>query len=355
MRNRYFVSMGALAVVITVMSFASGTVAGQTAKANTTAAKSYNPPRTPDGQPDLSGVWSHNAATPLERPKELAGKQFLTDDELAALKKRAAELFNDDAGDAAFGNVFVGALTNTKYQARDGVGNYNQFWLVNRDFDNRTSLIVDPPDGRLPALTAEAQQRQAAAAEYSRLHYADGPEDVPHNCWGGNLPMLGAGYNSYHQIVQSAGSVAINMEMMHDARIVSLDGRAPLPETIQQRLGSSRGHWDGDTLVVDTTNFRDRSQVELARQGGGRVMTSTTHLTERFTRVSANTLKYEVTVTDPATYTKPWTAVAYWKAEPKDQVYEYACHEGNEAMAGTLSGYRALQKAAEDAAKKGSN
>jgi hypothetical protein len=144
--------------------------------------------------------------------------------------------------------------------------------------------------------------------------------------------------------------VAIHLEMMHDSRIVPLDGRAHLPPTIPQRLGSSRGRWDGDTLVVETTNFRGRNQ-----RGAGGGNTPTTHLTERFTRVGPATLKYEVTVNDPATYTRPYTAVLYWKAEPVDKIYEFACHEGNEAMPGTLSGYRAQEKAAAEAARKGSN
>jgi hypothetical protein len=359
MRSRLFASMGALAVGIAIAAFQSTAAAGQT---TTTAAagKTYSPPRTADGRPDLSGVWSHNSATPFERPKELDGRPLLTDAEVANLKKNAAQLFNGDT-DAAFGDsVFLAALKNAnEYQSRDGAtadtpkgtGNYNHFWLVDREFDNRTSLIVDPPDGRLPALTADAQKRQADAAEYNRVHYAEGPENVPHNCYGGGLPMLGAGYNNYYQIAQSADSVGILMEMMHEVRVVALDGREPLTPAIQQRLGSSRGHWDGDTLVVETTNFKDNSR---GGGGGGRGTTATTQLTERFTRVSATALKYEVTVNDPGRYTKPWTAVLYWKAEPKDQIYEFACHEGNEAMAGTLSGYRAQEKAAADAARKGS-
>jgi len=359
MKSQLFASMGALAVVIAIVALASSPVTGQTATTTPTAARTYAPPRTADGRPDLSGVWSHNAATPFERPKELAGREFLTPTEVANLKKNAAQLFNGDT-DAAFGDsVFLAALKNaSNYQSRDGAtadtplgtGNYNHFWLVDRAFDNRTSLIVDPVDGRLPAMTPEAQKSQADAAEYNRLHYADGPEDVPHNCYGGNVPMIGAGYNNYYQIVQSSESVAILMEMMHDARVVPLDGREQLPPTIQQRLGSSRGRWEGDTLVVETTNFRDNARAGLGGRGTG----ATTHLTERFTRVSATTLKYEVTVNDPWRYTKPWTAVLYWKAEQKDQVYEYACHEGNEAMAGTLRGYRAQEKAAADAARKGS-
>ena len=349
MRYRLLVSTGALAVVVAVVALAAGPVAGQTPSAG---AKAYNAPRTADGHPDLSGVWSHNAATPFERPKELEGRATLTDQELARLKRNAAELFNGDT-DAAFGDsVFLAALKESKdFKSTDTqTGNYNHFWLVDREFDNRTSLIVDPPDGRLPALLPEAQKKQAEAAEYRRLHYADGPEDVPHNCWGGTLPILGAGYNNYYQIAQSADSVGILMEMMHDVRIVPVDGRAQLPETMTMRLGSSRGRWEGDTLVVDTTNFKDNNRGG----GGGRGTTATTRLTEKFTRVSATTLKYEVTVNDPSRFTKPWTAVLYWKAEPKSQIYEFACHEGNEAMAGTLSGYRAQQKEAAEAAKKGS-
>jgi hypothetical protein len=353
MRNRLFALVSALTVVTAVLVFA-GSVSGQTS-----SAARYNPPRTADGHPDLSGVWSHNSATPFERPKELEGRATLTDAEVAALKANAAKLFNGET-DAAFGDeVFLAVLRGV--QAKDfkssdtQVGNYNHFWIVDREFDNRTSLIVDPPDGKLPALTPEAQQRIAAVAEYSRLHYADGPEDVPHNSWGGSLPMLGAGYNSYHQIFQSAGTVGINMEMMHDSRLIRVDGVDPLPDTIRQRLGSSRGHWEGDTLVVETTNFRARNMVESGRPYGGRVNTSTARLTERFTRVGPTTLKYEVTVNDPGMYVKPWTAVTYSRAETKDQIFEYACHEGNEGMPGTLTGYRALQKATEEAAKKGSN
>jgi hypothetical protein len=341
--------MGALAMIIAAVSLAGRTVAGQTASAT---PKAYHPPRTADGHPDLSGVWSNNAATPFERPKELEGRAFLTDQEVATLQKNAAKLFNGET-DAAFGDeVFLAVLRNVEakdFKSSDKeVGNYNHFWIVDRQFDNRTSLIADPADGRLPEMTASAKKAQADAAEYNKLHYADGPEDVPHNCWGGTVPSFFAGYNSYFQIFQSPTAVAINMEMMHDSRIVFLDDRPQLPDTIRQRFGSSRGHWDGDTLVVETTNFRGPIR------GVGRGNSATAHLTEKFTRVKADTLKYEVTVNDPATYTKPWTAVLYWKAEPKDQIYEYACHEGNEGMAGTLTGYRALQKAAAEAAKKGS-
>jgi hypothetical protein len=316
-----------------------------------TAEKTYTPPRTPWGQPDLQGTWSNNGATPLERPKGLAGRQSLTNAEVAALKETAATLLGDDAGDATFGDdVFEAALNKTKYQARDGVGNYNHFWLVDREWDNRTSLIVDPPDGRMPPLTLEAQKKQAERDQYRRLHPADGPEDIPlsQRCITRGVPSIQAGYNSYYQILQTPGYVVIHMEMMHDARIIPLDGRPHLPQDVRQWHGDSRGRWEANTLVVETTNFSDKQEFRQGRHSQGN-----THLVERFTRVGPNTLNYEATIKDPAIWTKPWTVMIPWK-QTQDLIYEFACHEGNEAMPGTLSGYRVQEKAAEEAARKGS-
>jgi len=301
----------ASAIAALIASMSVVTVAGQTPSVakNGTTVNTYTAPRTADGQPDLSGVWANNTATPFERPKEVGDRQFLTDAEVAALAKSAAELFNGETdagfGDAVFKSAFAKAQgQDTDIKKANGfdtvTGNYNQFWLVDRTFDNRTS-VVTTPDGRVPPLTPEAQKRQAAAAEYRKAHPADGPEDLPlgHRCVNFGVPKIGAGYNSYHQIVQGPGYVAIFSEMAHDARIIPLDGRPHLSETIRQWNGDPRGHFEGDTLVVETTNFSPKSQF----RGSGENL----HLIERFTRVSPDTITYEIEVSDPTTWTKPWT------------------------------------------------
>jgi hypothetical protein len=354
MRHRRFATLGALAAVIAGISLAAVTVGGQTAaKAPAATEKAWTAPRAADGHPDLSGVWSHNSATPLERPLELAGRPLLTDEEVTAMKKKAAELFNGN-GDAGFGDsIYLAALKNVLgkekgFTSRDAAtGDYNSFWIVDREFDNRTSLITDPSDGRLPPLTPEAQKRRAAADERRRLHPFDGPEDIAlgERCITGSVPMLGAGYNNYYQIAQAPGYVAIDMEMRHDTRMIPLDGRPHLPSDLRFWLGDSRGRWEGDTLVVDTTNFRDDTTISVGNAS------AKTHVIERFARVSPDTLKYEVTLDDPATWTKPWTAVLFMRSS-KDQIYEYACHEGNEAMSGTLAGARVQEKNAEQVGRK---
>jgi hypothetical protein len=357
MKHRCLVSLIALAAMISLVSLGQiRVVAGQglsSAKAQTpAAAKTWTAPRTPDGQPDLQGVWANNNATPFERPKELEGRQFLTEQEVAALKAKAGELFSGD-GDAAFGDtVFLAALANAKgnekgFKSRDvTTGDYNSFWIVERDFDNRTSLIIDPPDGRVPPMLPEAEKRQAALAEARKLVRVDGPEDLPlsQRCITFGVPDTFAGYNSYYQIVQAKGYVAIVTERIHDARIIPLDGSPHLDRSVRQWLGDSRGHWEGNTLVVDTINFTDKTNF----RGAG----ANLHLVERFTRVGADTIHYEFTVEDPTTWTKKWTAMIPLK-RTKDMIFEYACHEGNEAMAGTLSGYRVQERKAEGAAKTG--
>jgi hypothetical protein len=301
------------------------------------ASTKWTPPRTADGQPDLQGVWANNNATPVERPAALAGKPLLTDAEVAALKARAGELFSGE-GDAAFGDdVFTAIVSGAKkFTSSDaGTGNYNQFWIADRDFDNRTSLITDPPDGRIPSLTAEAKKRVPA----ENVRGFDGPESrsLSERCITYGAPRIQAAYNSYYQIFQTRDTVVILMEMIHDARIIPLDGRRHVGDNIRQLLGDSVGHWEGDTLVVDTTNYSPKSNFRGSHQN--------LHVIERFTRVSPNRIDYQITLNDPTTWVMPWTLMIPLK-KTNEEIYEYACHESNEAMVGILSGARAKEKEA---------
>ena len=269
--------------------------------------------------------------------------------EVALLRRRAAELFNGET-DAAFGDSVYEAVLNEAdtFVSTDTTGNYNQFWLIDRWFDNRTSLIVDPPDGRVPPLTAEAQARQEALRVQRDLNSRDsqlpgGPEDFAAGlrCTGSRVPMTGRGYNSNHQIVQAPGYVVINMEMMHDARVVPLDGRAHVPPNIRSGVGDSRGRWEGKTLVVETTNFKSTGR-EIGASTGEHL-----RLIERFSRVNAETLKYAFTVDDPTTWTQSWTAEVFMRPAPgTGLMYEFACHEGNYAIGNALRGARLAETGA---------
>jgi hypothetical protein len=292
-------------------------------------AKKYAAPRTPDGQPDLQGIWSNATITPLERPADLAGKATLTAQEAADYEAAVRKRSNMDNRAGAGTDADVGRA-------------YNDFWWDRGTKvvgTRRTSLIVDPPDGRLPALTPEAQKRVAARAESRRLHPADGPEDrlLSERClnWAtAGPPMLPSAYNNNYQIVQTRDFVAISNEQIHDVRMIPLDGRPHAPSNVRQWLGDSSGHWEGDTLVVDTTNFTNKT----AFRGSSENM----HLTERFTRAAPDTLLYSFTVDDPAAFTRPWTAeIPSEKIE--GPIFEYACHEGNYGMTGILAGARGAE------------
>ena len=315
-------------------------VAAPAAGQDLSAGGTWVAPRTPDGQPDLQAVWANNNATPLQRPEVLANRETLTPEELARLKARAGDLFSLDSGDAAFGDsVFSAALAEAEdFTSTDsGTGNYNHFWLVERDWGSRTSLIVEPSGGRLPPTTPEGQARLDARTDARRRHarWTD-DRSLSERCITFGVPRIRAGYNSYFQILQSADHVVIVTEMIHDARIVPLDGRPPLDGTIRQWHGDSRGRWDGDTLVVETTNYSPKSYFMGA--------TENLHMTERFTRVAPDVLEWEVTIKDPTTWTAPWTAMIPLRRSD-DAIYEYACHEGNIGMEGILAGARAMEKA----------
>ena len=280
------------------------------------------------GERDLQGIWTNATVTPLERPAEFAGKEFLTEAEAAAFEKRARDRNDADRreGDA---------------EADLATGYNDLFWERGRSVvsTRRTSLVVDPPDGRIPPLTPEAQAKAAARAEARRLRPADGPEDrsLDDRCivrGTSGPPMLPAGYSNNYQIVQSADSVAILVEMIHDARIIPIDAvnaRPHLSGNIRQLTGDPRGRWEGRTLVVDTTNFTDRRPF---RGSGGHL-----HVTERFTRSDATTLLYQFTVDDPETFTRPWSGEIPMK-KIVGPIFEYACHEGNYSMAYILSAAR---------------
>ena len=328
MSRRALISAGVLAV----LSLALVPVAAQTPAGTSASVKAWTPPLTPDGHPDLQGNWLNNSATPLERPKQLEGRQFLTDAEVAELKRRADRLFKNGDNDAANGDTyFLAALANPE-QFRH-VGGSTGPQMTEREFDNRTSLIVDPPDGRLPPYTPAGQKRQSAlAAATAMRNPPSGPEDLTtlQRCITWGVPMTRVSNDtSYYQIVQSPGYVVILMEAIHDARIVPLDGRPHLPQNVRSWNGDSVGHWDGSTLVVDTTNFSPKDSFMGSAEN--------LHLIERFTRIAPDEIRYEITVDDLTTWTKPWTAAIRLKQTP-DKIYEFACHEGNfEVMEGMLS------------------
>jgi hypothetical protein len=348
MHFRKLTFVGAVAVVL---SLVQGQAIAQAVNARPakTATGTWTAPRTVDGQPDLQGVWVNNIATPLERPKELEGRALLTDQEVAAFKKKAHELFGGKS-DAAFGDsVYRSVLANINgtasgFKSLDGeTGDYSSVWTVEREWENRTSLITDPADGRLPAMTPEGQKRRTDSAT-ARTRRPDGPEDraLQERCITYGSPQLTAGCQSYSQIFQTSNAVIVETEMIHDARIIPLDGRPHLPSTVQQWLGDSRGHWEGDTLVVDTTNYKLQSFMSLSSEK--------LHVIERFTRTGPESLKYEITINDPGTWTKPWSLRIPLKHSP-DPIVEYACQEGNYGLQGILAGARAEEKVAEGAEK----
>jgi hypothetical protein len=303
----------------------------------------WTPPRLANGQPDLQGTWENNSATPLERPLELAGKPLLSEEELAAMQARAAALFGPDA-DAVFGDaVYLALLDESRPRITFATGTYSQNWVPDRYFERRTSLIEDPADGRLPPLTPQAVERRAAEAA-ARPERARSAADysLADRCITFGVPDLFAAYMSVYRIVQSADHVVIQMEKVHEARVIPLDGRPPVSPAIRQWLGDARGRFEGDSLVVETTNFRAGNNMG----GYFRYADENLRLTERFTRVAEDTVRYEFTVDDPTVWTRPWTAAIYWK-KSDGQLYEYACHEGNLSLRGMLGALRAEEAASE--------
>ena len=325
--------------IFCVIACVVGLVASAPALAQDSAS-GWTAPRTADGHPDLQGVWANNNATPLERPEILGDRERLTEEELASLQSRAGELFAQDSGDAAFGDsVFAAALAEAKnFTSSDsGTGNYNHFWLVERDWDTRTSLIIDPPNGRIPSRTTEGEARveDRSARRGTHAGWTD-DRSLGERCVSFGAPRLNAGYNSYYQIFQTDTHVVMLMEMAHDARIIPLNGSPHIDSDIRQWLGDSRGHWEGETLVVETKNYSPKSYFQGAAEN--------LEITERFTRVAPDVLEYGVTVNDPSTWTQPWSAMIPLR-QSEDAVFEYACHEGNIGMEGILCGARALEKA----------
>lgn len=333
-----FVAIGAAAVSVVAQSAPPPT-------GSAAAQSGWQVPRTPDGRPDLQGVWSNNSVTPMTRPTQWKDKESLTEAEVAELQALVAK-YVDEGGDAIFGSVVQLAL-NLKDSGKFNqvsydptTGNYNQFWMSERDWDTRTSLITDPKNGQYPPLTPAAEARRnrggssgpvLVGSESGPSGPADGPEDRPlsERCISYGAPRTGTGYNSYVQFVQSPESVVILQEMIHDARVVPLDGKPHLPKHVRQLHGDPRGRWEGDTLVVETTNFRNGFQGS----------TPNVRLTERYTRVSKDYINWEITVDDPETWVQPWTFMIRLK-RTDDQLYEYACHEGNRSMSGILAGAR---------------
>jgi len=351
--TRFFAAMVTAAAVACIMQ---APAAGQAAR---TPADRWTPPRTVDGQPDLQGVWTMATFTPLERPKNLAGKEFFTEGEAAELTKLLTADGVDPLARTALAADDEEELRDRIRQSKENIHYDNAVWLTERRSKGlstrRTSLIVEPSDGRLPALTAEARAREAERSRTSRFlveniakqsYDSHETRTLQERClvWRHEgPPMLPPSYNDRLQIFQAPGYVVIQQEMSNNAvRIVPLDGRPHLPPSIRQWPGDSRGRWEGNTLLVETVNFNDRTHF----QGSSERL----RVVERFTRVDADTIRYTFTVEDASSWTKPWSAeIPLTKAD--GLLYEYGCHEGNHDLTNILSIARNVEAAEKAAAK----
>jgi hypothetical protein len=322
MRRTFALALGLFAAL------ASVTLVAQSNRAK----PAWTPARTADGQPDLQGTWTNATITPFERPTSLGDKAYLTKAEAEALEKQAADRRDEDGPPRA-----------------GDVGSYNQFWFDSGErvvSTRRSSLVIDPPDGRVP-LRPEAE----AARDYARAHESDSFDfmSVWDRCITRGVPggMFPAGYNNAYAIVQSPGYVMIHYEMIHEARIIPIDGRPHLPAQVRSWNGDPRGRWDGNTLVVETTNYNAKGWIATSAAGGrikGVPQTESLRVVERFTPIDANTIDYQVTIEDPAMYTRPWTVAIPLHRDPTYRIYEYACHEGNRAVENVLRGARAEER-----------
>src|SRR5713101_5288206 len=352
MSYRCFASTAALAAFIVVVLLAQAPAAGQalpsaatipvTGKATPTSVnKAYTPPRTADGQPDFQGVWTNNTVTPLQRPKGLAGKEFYTDAELADVQKRQNERLAQDEVEGEPAANHSGIEGAPEERVHYDHAQFGLDWLQSKiAWNRRTSLIVGP-EGTIPPQTPAARDRIASRKAKEKGHELDGPENRPlgARCIArANVgpPLLPTRYNSNLQIVQGPGYVAIETEEIHDARVIALNGRPHPPKNIHQWLGDSIGHWEGNTLVVDTTNFTDQTPFPAAQN---------LHVIERLTRVDPETILYQFTVEDPGMWTKSWSGELPM-TKMSSQLYEYACHEANYGLENTLRGARVADTAA---------
>ena len=323
-----------LAMRIVVIAVAALTPALAAAQSTDASA-----PRTPWGHPDLQGIWNNATLTPFERPKRLADQEFLTEEEAANLAQQTADR-----------NSRLLTAPAQRTEAGGNVGAYNNFWMERGTSvvaTRRTSMVTDPPNGRLPALTPEAEARRTSP-ETRRLAQVRGGAlpadtweqlDLGDRClWYRGIPSFPTGYNNNYHIVQTPGMVAILQEHIHDVRFIPLDGRPHIPQAIRQYAGDSRGRWEGDTLVVETTHFNDRAFI---RNFNGN-LSEALHVIERFTRLGPDTLGYEFSVTDPNTWVRPWSG-SLPMTRIEGPMFEYACHEGNYGLTNILAGSRAAE------------
>ena len=334
--TRCFFTLAITLTVITPLPAAAQATRAVPSAQSGPAAKNYTPPRTPWGEPDLQGTYSNRTITPFERPANVGGREFFTPEEVAALEKRAQEQSGDEG--------------RAKGTQGDVARAYNDFWWDRgtKVTSLRTSLVVDPPDGKVPALTEQAKLRAADEGKRPAFRGAGAngrgtdswlDRSTFERCITRGMPgaMSPTAYNNNYRITQAPGYVAIQIEMLGGTRVIPTDGRRHVNQAIRQWMGDSVARWEGDTLVVDTTNFTDKVLYRGAAEN--------LHLVERFTRVGPGQIDYRVTISDPTTFTQPWT-LAIPFIDTGEDMFEYACHEGNYGMEGILSGAREEERAA---------